>query len=228
MAWSCVVSVAAFYAISLVVLRVTGQDRRAFLNAMVYANVGNMGLPLCLLAFGDQGLALGIAYFSVNVVLLFSAGVAVAAGATSVGILLRLPILYAVAASLLVIYAGVETPKWVLSTTDLLGGLTVPLMLIALGVSLADLAVKDLRRSVALSVFRIAMGIAVGVATAEVLGMEGMARGVVILQCAMPVAVFNYLFAARYDTRPAEVAGTVVVSTVMSFLTLPALLLYIL
>ena len=43
----------------------------------------------------------------------------------------------------------------------------------------------------------------------------------------MPVAVFNYLFALQYDNQPEEVAGTVVLSTALSFLTLPALLWYV-
>jgi len=60
------------------------------------------------------------------------------------------------------------------------------------------------------------------------LGLEGAARGVVILQCTMPIAVFSYLFAAQNNRSPEEVAGTVVLSTLLSFLTLPLLLLYIL
>jgi malate permease and related proteins len=50
-------------------------------------------------------------------------------------------------------------------------------------------------------------------------------RGVVVLESAMPVAVFNYLWAVRYDTAPEEVAGMVLGSTVLSFATLPLLLL---
>jgi predicted permease len=60
------------------------------------------------------------------------------------------------------------------------------------------------------------------------MGLEGAAKGVLIMQCSMPVAVFAYLFAMRYDRQPQEVAATVVISTVMSFLLLPALLWYVL
>jgi len=48
------------------------------------------------------------------------------------------------------------------------------------------------------------------------------------MQCSMPVAVFAYLFAIRYDRQPEEVAATVVISTLMSFALLPALLWYVL
>ncbi len=57
------------------------------------------------------------------------------------------------------------------------------------------------------------------------MGMEGAARGVLIIESAMPVAVLNYLFAARYGRSPEEIAGLVLVSTALGFVTLPALLL---
>ena len=52
-------------------------------------------------------------------------------------------------------------------------------------------------------------------------------RGVVILESSMPVAVFNYLWAVRYGNAPEEVAGIVLGSTALSFLTLPVLLLVV-
>ena len=93
--------------------------------------------------------------------------------------------------------------------------------------SLAGLGVQSLSRSAILSILRLVSGFAVGWATAEIFGMEGVAKGVLILQCTMPVAVFNYLFALQYGNQPEDVAGTVVISSVLSFMTLPLLLFYI-
>ena len=53
-------------------------------------------------------------------------------------------------------------------------------------------------------------------------------RGVLIIESAMPLAVFNFLLAARYDRHPEDIAGAILVSTVLSFLTMPALLLFVL
>jgi len=227
MSLATLVTLAAFVVLYVPVLKGAGLSQRSFLPAMTFANVGNMGLPLSLLAFGEKGLAFAISYFAVNVVVMFSFGVAVAAGATTVKTLLRLPVIYAVAAAMVFLYTGIKPPDWIVNTTYILGGLTIPLMLITLGVSLAGLGIKSLPRSVSLSVLRLVSGFLVGWATAEVFGMEGAARGVLILQCAMPVAVFNYLFALQYGNQPEEVAGTVVISTALSFLTLPLLLWYV-
>ena len=227
MAGATVFTLAAFVVLYVPVLKASGLSQKAFLPAMTFANVGNMGLPLSLLAFDEKGLALAISYFAINVVVMFSFGVAVAAGAASWSKLARLPVIYAVALALVFLYTGTTPPEWLLSTTQILGGLTIPLMLITLGVSLAGLGIQSLPRSFGLAALRLISGFAIGWATAELFGMEGAARGVLILQCAMPVAVFNYLFALQYNNQPDEVAGTVVLSTAMSFLSLPLLLWYI-
>jgi len=68
-----------FYVFYFLFLKAMKLSQKAFLSALAYGNTGNMGLPLCLLAFGDHGLALAIAYFTVNVLCLFTIGVAVPA-----------------------------------------------------------------------------------------------------------------------------------------------------
>jgi predicted permease len=63
---------------------------------------------------------------------------------------------------------------------------------------------------------------------ASAFGLTGAARGVLIIQSTMPVAIFNYLFALQYKREPADVAGMIVITTVASFATLPLLLLHVL
>jgi hypothetical protein len=75
---------------------------------------------------------------------------------------------------------------------------------------------------------RLSLGFLVALAVAEAFGLEGVAKGVLILQGAMPAAIFSYLFAARYDRNPEDVAGIVLVSTVVGALLLPGLVAYVL
>ncbi len=209
-------------------LRATELSFKAYLPSLMFANSGNMGLPLCLLAFGKAGLALAIVFFTVSAILQFTIGVALSSGTFSPAKLLRVPIIYAVLLAVAIMVADVKAPDVLVSTARLLGGMTIPMMLITLGVSLAKLKVTSLGRSVGLSVLRLVLGFAVAWGIAELLGFTGLERGVLILQSAMPVAVFNYLFAQRYNNHPEEVAGMVVLSTVLSFATLPALLWFVL
>ena len=68
------------------------------------------------------------------------------------------------------------------------------------------------------------MGAAGGFGFAELFGYEGMQRGVLIIQCSMPIAVFNYLFATYYERDPEEVASLVVLSSVLGFILMPLLI----
>jgi predicted permease len=187
-----------------------------------------MGLPLCLFAFGEEGLALGIIFFTVFVAIQFTLGISVAAGRLSVRTLVRTPLTWACLLGIALQLAGIGLPRWVDNTIGLVGDLAIPMMLLTLGVALANLKVTSLWRSIVLSLGRLGIGLAVGLGIAEILGLEGAARGVLVLESAMPVAVLNYLFAARYDRSPEEIAGLVLVSTTLSFVTLPALLLIVL
>jgi Predicted permeases len=228
MAGATLLSMTLFTLIGTVILRALQYDLRAFLPSQIFPNVGNMGLPLCLLAFGNEGLALALTYFMVNVVFQFTVGNAITAGTLSLRDILRNPMFIAVVLTLICLFTGIHPPAWIQNTTELLGGITIPLMLVALGVSLARFRIKSLKRSLTLSLLRLVMGFLVGVGVAELMGFQGVARGILIVQCAMPVAVFSYLFAVRYNREPEEVAGTVVLSTVLSFLSLPLLLWYVL
>lgn len=214
--------------LGLAVLTLAGWPRRAFLPAMMLPNTGNMGLPLCLFAFGEAGLALGIAYFTVSSLLQFTAGISIAAGGTTLKRALATPHLYAVGLAVLLLAVDAQVPRWIDNTVTLVGQFTIPLMLLFLGVSLARLTVKGFGRALLLSVVRIGGGLLIGLALVWGFGLTGTAAGVVLIMSAMPVAVFNYLFAQYYDNSPAEVAGLVVVSTALSFATLPILLAVIL
>ena len=228
MAGATCLAFVGFAVVGIAVLKTSGLSLRSYLPALMFPNAGNMGLPLCLFAFGEHGLALAIVYFAVSSTLQFTVGVGIAAGSADPRRLLRLPLIYAVLAALAVVATGVRVPGWIANTADLIGGLTIPLMLFALGVSLARLQVGSLKRSLALSLLRLMGGAALGFGIGWALGLSDAARGVLAIQSAMPVAVFNYLFAQLYRREPAEVAGMIVLSTLISFATLPLLLLLVL
>ncbi len=200
---------------------------RPFLPVLVFPNTGNVGLPLSLLAFGDRGLALAVGIFAVYVVAQFTVGLAIASGQISLRFLVRMPLVWALAVAIGFLVLGTRPPEWLNQTADLLGGMTIPLMLITLGVSLAALRVGGLGRSLLLALLRLGLGFAVGLAIAYAFRLDGTPRGVLILQSTMPTAVFNYLFAHRYGTRPEEVAGAVTVSTVLTLAIIPLVLIYV-
>ncbi len=222
---ACYVS---FTLLAFLLIRALRLETASYLPALMFPLTGSMGLPVSYFAFGDQGLALAIVYFAFGTIGSFTIGAAIAEGKVTVRGLLRIPVLYAVAIALVMQLTELRLPAWIFNTVELLGGIVIPAQLVALGFSLLQLKVGGMARSASLGVFRLAMGVAVGFAIAELFDLDGAARAIVIIQSAMPVAVSSYLFAEKFNRLPEEVAGMVVVSTAISFVTLPFLLLLVL
>jgi predicted permease len=215
-------------AVGLLLVRILRLNVGTFLPSLLFPNIGNMGLPLCLFAFGETGLALGLTVFMLIFGLQMSLGIVLVAGRSHSAGLLRQPVLWATLAAVVLVSKGIALPAWLDNTTSLLAGFTIPLMLMTLGVSLADLKVAEWKHSLLFSAIRVAGGFGVGLLVAEIFDLQGVARGVLILQSSMPVAVFNYLLALRYDREPREVAGMVWLSTLMAFLFLPMIVNFVL
>ena len=205
-------------------LKIGGLKLRTYLPSLAFPNSGNLGLPLALYASGEEGLNFAIVIFAVTSIINLTVGQAVAAGKGKWGAVLRSPIMPAVALGLAVAYLRVALPAWLANTLSMLSSLTIPLMLLMLGTSLAKIRVTAFPRSAALSIVRIGMGVVAGFAIASVFGFSGPERIAFILQCAMPVAVYNFLFAQMYNNEPEDVASLVVVSTLFSVFTTPMLL----
>ncbi len=205
-------------------LKLARMPLRVYLPSLIFPNIGNAGLPVCMFAFGQEGMALAMVFFTVTTVAQFTIGPALAAGSFAPQNLLKVPLVHAVLISLLVLASGLTVPRWLSNTATLLAGLTIPLMLLSLGVALSEMKAANTARAIVFSVLRIGLGFACGWAVALALGLEGAARGVVVIESSMPAAVFNYLFARMHGNSPDEVAGLVLVSTLLSVLTLPLVL----
>jgi predicted permease len=228
MAGAASLAVLAFFAVGYAVVRIAGWPVHTFVPPVIFANTGNMGLPLCLFAFGEDAMGLAVACFAMFTVFQFSLGLWLWSGKQGVMQMLRSPVAWATLLGFACAAFGLKPPLAVINTTRLIGGMTIPLMLITLGISLASMRATNLRRAIAISALRLTLGPLVGFALAWLFRFEGDARGVLVLECAMPVAVFNYLLALRYERDAEEVAGLIMVSTALSVLTIPALLVLLL
>jgi predicted permease len=197
---------------------------RTFLPPICFPNMGNLGLPLALYAFGTEGLSYAIVFFTVSSVGNFTIGQAIASGTVNWRGLVRLPLIYAAPVGLALSITGATLPAWLANTINLIGGMTIPLMLLMLGMSLGSLGVVHLRNATIVSAFRILYGTAVGVAVALAFGFEGTLFAGCILACSMPSAVYNYVFAQRWNSGAEDVASVVVISTLMAVATIPLIL----
>jgi len=213
-------------AVSAVLIKLLGLSQRSFLPALTLGNTGNLGLPLCLFAFGEEGLGLAVAIYVTNSLLQFTFVPLLNSRVSVVRTLLTTPMLYGAVAGLAVEIGDVAVPMWLANTLGSIGDLLIPLMLMALGNTVGGLTAHNMRRAFGLGAARLIISFVVAVGVSFALGLSGVAQGVLVLQGAMPAAVFSYLFAARYERDADDIAGIVLVSTLLGALTLPLLVSY--
>jgi len=219
---------ASTVAACFVILKVARLPIRTFLPALAIGNTGNLGLSVCFFAFGQEGLGLAVAVFVANSIGQFTLTPILQSGGSPWKTLVTTPVIYGAVIGTSLLVAGYTLPDWIDRTVGLLGGLMIPLMLLALGNTLGGLHVRRLPFASFWGVVRLVVGFVLALAVAEVLNLDGVARGVLVLQGAMPAAMFSYLFAARYDRAPDDVAGIVLLSTVFSVFTLPFVVAWVL
>ena len=224
---AAVAMVAAFAAIGFLFLKIVGLPTRAFLSPLMLNNVGNVGLPVAALAFGAEGMAYAIAFVVVVVVGIFTIGMWLPMGKVTWRDLYRSPVLYSVIVAIALMATGAKLPSTIDHTFSILGGLAIPLMLLTLGHTLATLETGALRRGLYLTAFHLTMAVGVALALVHLFGFTGTARGVVILQCIMPVSVATYLWIEMYDPEHApDVASFILISTLATVIVLPIVLTY--
>lgn len=214
--------------VCLVIIRLARMPVRTFLPALAIGNTGNLGLSVCFFAFGDEGLGLAVAVFVAHSIGQFTLTPMLQSGRSPWHTLVTTPVIYGAVVGTVLLVTGYGLPEWIAGTVGLLGALMIPLMLLALGNTLGGLRVARLPFASFWGLARLAVGLAVAIGVAFALELDGVARGVLILQGAMPAAMFSYLFAARYDRAPDDVAGIVLMSTLFSFVSLPIVVAWVL
>lgn len=220
-------SLAAYVVLAIVfwiISRVMGLDLPTFWAPLIFGNTGNLGLPLALFAFGETGLSYAVIVFAVMAVGSFSVGVWMVSGGGSLRKVFREPISWATVAGAIFLIQGWETPVWATNTLELMGQMAIPMMLITLGVALARLHVTTLTRAIFLSLVKLITSVAIAWLVGRWFGLNDVAFGVLVVQIATPVAVTSYLLAQKYGADANEVAGLVIVSTVLSVIAIPILL----
>jgi predicted permease len=202
-------------------------ELRGFYLTSMFMNSGNMGFPLALLAFGTEGLAVAVLYFIAVGVLVYTLGIYIAKGKGGFLEIFKLPLIYAAVIGISLNLTGLKLPGPVLTTLDMLGAATIPLMQVSLGYHLYSARITTLGTSVAGSIIRIGGGVAVAYLLVTLLGIDGIERNVIILSSAMPSAVINFVMSYKYRVQSELVASIVATSTFMSVVTTPLVLIWL-
>jgi hypothetical protein len=222
----------------LVIVRVVGAQMRlaptmisALLLSTVFCNSGNFGLSVTEFAFGKEAVAFALVCFITDNLMLNSLGVYLGArGRASVrGAALQVlgnPAIYAIPLGLAAHEFGWVLPIPFSRALEMLSRATVPTMLMVLGMQLAKLPFDRsyLKLIGVASLMRLAIAPVLAIVLTIPLGLTGLPRQVSILESAVPSAVMANIVANRYNTEPNLVAGSVLVTSLASLLTITLLL----
>ncbi|WP_158055473.1 AEC family transporter [Halorussus halophilus] len=207
-----------------------------------FPNAGNYGIPLSAFAFGAVGRSTAVLYIAGQSVLMYTVGVYLASRGEesdvlgSVSEVFRLPLVYAVVAAGLARWFGVVPPTdtAAMETLKLVGDSAIPVMLLILGIQLANT-----RHGASISRVGVSNGLKlvvaplVGAAVAVGLGMatnDATVARVFVLECGMPAAITPLILAIEYDeggdglTAPEYISTAIFASTLASVVTLTALI----
>jgi predicted permease len=202
-------------------------DRQTYLSPLIFGNTGNLGLPLALFAFGEEGLGFAVVIFAVMAIYSFTFGIWLVTGGGNPARILKEPMVGATLLGALFLWQGWQTPKFLTNTLELTGQMAIPLMLVTLGVAVARLKPTRLGRAVWLSLAKVAICVAVAWGVGRWFALPPVPFAVLVLQVSTPVAVTSYLIAEKYAADSEAVAGLVVVSTLLSVITLPLTLAFV-
>nr|WP_325253030.1 AEC family transporter [Amylibacter sp.] len=203
-------------------------DVQTYLAPLIFGNTGNLGLPLALFAFGEVGMGYAVVVFALMGIYSFTFGIWLVSGGGSPLKVIKEPMVGATLLGGLFMLQGWSTPVWLTNTLTLVGQMAIPLMLITLGVALARLTPENILRGVVLAVVKVVVCVGIAYGVGRFFELSPIALAVLVLQVSTPVAVTSYLLAEKYGADAGEVAGLVVVSTLLSVATIPLTLAFLL
>jgi len=222
------IMIGGFSLAGLLFLFILKKDIISELPPLILPNTGNMGVPICLFAYGTAGLGVASAIASVIILLHFTLNVLLAKKSFSFEILIKNVPIYAILASIAFLYFKWDVPGYIENTTFLLTYTTIFLVLMSLGIALSRLKVVSWTHASILGAVRVIIGPVIGFGLIKFLNLNGFFAGVLLIQSAMPSAVLTYLVGSMYSERKVvdNIASVIVSSTLMSFITIPIVVFY--
>ena len=227
--WYYLLAITGFFLVGIIFLFILKtKDIIRELPPFVLPNTGNMGLPICLFAYGSEGLGVAAAISSLIILFHFTLGVFLADRKFNFEVILKSPPFYTIIISVLLLYYEIQLPVFIENTSFLLMYATIFLILMSLGIALTRLKIFSFFKALISSIGRLILGPIIGLSIIYYYELDGFAAGVLLIQCSMPSAILNYLVGSIYSPKKIvdNIASMIVVSTLLSFITIPIVVFF--
>ena len=209
-------------------LKILKINARTFLPTMMFNNSINLGLPLSMLAFGKEAMAMFIALSLVQVIGQFTVAVAMYGGTINLLLLLKNPVVIATVLGLFFNYFDIEFSKVLISSFDLLSGVSIPLILFSLGVRLSNVKFDNLKIGLIGAILCPLSGLITAYIAIGIFDYTPLQEKLLILFGLLPPAVLNAILAEKYKNDSSIVASVVAIGNIFSLIYIPIFLYFIL
>ena len=203
------------------IAKLRGYDVQSFVPPAMFNNCGNMGLPLAVFAFGQEGLMAAVALFTSCNLLHFTLGVKILSPQAKLAQVLKTPLTMGMVLGLLCAGFNIHLPQPLFEGLSLLGKSAVPLMLFMLGVRMAHSQLSDTGAGLVCGVLCPVAGMAFAYAAYALLPLTGAQFAYVLMFGALPPAVLNALMAVQYRANINLTTSAVVWGHVVSLASVP-------
>jgi predicted permease len=217
----CAVVVLGSGALTWMVARLLGMDPKTLVPPSMFNNVGNMGLPLMLLTFGEHALGAAVVLMLVVTVLQFTVGIWLLSGRFHVAMLWREPLLVAATAGIVVSLTGMTVWPPLMVAVKLLGDISIGLMIFSLGVRLSTAQLGAWRIGVVGACVTPITGMLVAWVLGWMVNLSSVEQNMLFVFGALPPAVSSFIFAERYGQEPEKVASIVMIGNASALLFIP-------
>ena len=205
-----------------------GVHPKTFVPPMMFNNCGNLGLPLAYLAFGDAGLSAFVVMFLVSNLMHFSLGIHIVNENAKLSSLASNPIVIATFVGLGWAMLKLPLPSWLATPIDMVGQISIPLMLFGLGVRMITVDMSNWKIGLYGAIFSPLSSLIFALPFAYIIDLSAEYTAYIVLFSVLPPAVLNYMFSERYNQEPQVVASIVLIGNIASLIIIPATLFFIL
>ncbi len=204
---------------------------RVNIFASVYSNCGFMAIPLLSAAMGADGVFYGSVYLAVFTVLYWTHGICLYGGSKKEISLKKIiinPGIIGTALAVILFVAKIKLPYVIDESVKYLAGLNTPLAMIVMGAYLTRVDIKKALKNgaiYAVSLLRLMIIPLIAVALARITNAAPVVAKAVLISAACPTASVTALMAAKYKLDSTYASEIVAVTTIMSVVTIPLILL---
>ncbi len=203
------------------VARYFGYAKKTLLPPAMFNNVGNMGLPLLLLTFGDQALGAAVVLMMVVTVMQFAFSPWLMGGHASFSRIWREPFIAAALLGVAISLGGVTVWPPLMVAIKILGDIALGLMIFSLGVRLATARLSTWGIGIVGAIVTPVTGMLIAWAFATLAGLGRAEQDILFIFGALPPAVSTFIFAERYDQEPDKVASIVMIGNAAALFFIP-------